>query len=129
MKEDKREVVVVSIDNYSLNILLKEKFYAFPLNSRRVGKYFAFYKDGKISYYAEVKKAEEGGKQEVGIGYWLYCLADSDPPFQIVRFEKIIKLKNPIKKDDLGRGKGHIQGRIYTTFPKLLKAKTILDLS
>lgn len=129
MEKEEREVVVVSIDNYSLDVLMKKKFYAFPMGSRKIGRYFAFYKDGQISYYAEVKKAEEGGKSEVGVGYWLYCLADADPPFQIVRFDKIKKLRSPVKKDNLGRGKGHVQGRIYTTFKKLLKAKTISDLS
>lgn len=127
MKKE-REVVVVSIDSYSWKILMDKKFYAFPKGSRIVGEYFAFYRKGEIAYYSKVKKSEEGGKNDIGFGYWLYCFPDSEPPFQIVKFDKLIKIKNPIKKDEAGRGKGHIQGRIYTTLKKLLKAKRISDL-
>lgn len=123
-----KDVVVVAIDNYSWEILMKKKFFAFPKGSRKIVKYFAFYKNGEIAYYGEVKKSEEGSKRDVGFGYWLYCMPDADPPFQIVRFNEITKLKKPIVKNNLGRGKGHIQGRVYTTFKKLLKAKTIADL-
>lgn len=122
------EVVVVSIDDYSLNILKNRKFYAFPRGSRKVGKYFAFYKNGKIDFYGEVSSSDDGDKSDVGIDYWLRCLPDANPPFKIVRFNKFIKLKNPILKDNVGRGKGHIQGRIYTTLKKLLKAKKVSDL-
>jgi hypothetical protein len=66
--ENKIEVVIVSIDNYSLEKLIKEKFYAFPKGSRKVGEYFAFYKEGKISYYAKVKESLEGDKKDVGVG-------------------------------------------------------------
>lgn len=128
MDKKEVEVVVVSIDNYSYNCLIKNKFYAFPKGSRKAGKYFAFYKNGEISYYAEVKKLEEVGKSEIG-AYWIYCFPDAEPPYQKVIFSKIIKLKQPIKKDNAGRGKGHIQGRIYTTLRKLLNAKTISDLA
>src|SRR3989344_1778887 len=113
---DEKDVVVVSISDYSWKILSEKKFYAFPMGSRKIGKYFAFYKNGAISYYGEVVKSEEGGKNEVGIGYWLYCMPDAEPPYQIVRFDKIKKLKIPIKRNDEGRGgRGHIQGCIYTT--------------
>jgi len=128
-KEEKEvEVVVVAIDNLSLKYLNEKKFYAFPKGSRKIGKYFAFYKSGEIFAYAEVKKLKEVGKSELG-SYWIYCFPDAEPPFQKVTFDKIIKLKVPIKKDNLGRGKGHIQGRIYTTFRQLLAAKTIADLA
>jgi hypothetical protein len=130
-KNDEK-VIVVSIDNYSWKVLIERKFYAFPKGSRKIGKYFAFYKKYPISaitHYGEVSKTEEGGKQEVGIGYWLNCLPDAEPPFQIVRFKKIKKLHFPVRKDNnLGRGKGHIQGRIYTTLSKLLKARKIPEL-
>ena len=128
MKEEEVEVVVVAVDDYSFDVLKKQKFYAFPLKSRKVGKYFAFYKNGQIIFYGEVSKTEEADKDTIGFGYWLHCLADKEPPFQLVRFKKLIKLKNPISKDNLGRGKGHIQGRIYTTLKKLLKAKNISEL-
>ena len=123
---DEKDVVVVSISDYSWKILSEKKFYAFPMGSRKIGKYFAFYKNGAISYYGEVVKSEEGGKNEVGIGYWLYCMPDAEPPFQLVEFDKIIKLRSPVKKEGI-RG-GHIQGTRYTTLQKLLKAKTISDL-
>jgi hypothetical protein len=124
--EDEKNVVVVSIGNYSFNILSKEKFYAFPKGSRKVGEYFAFYKNGKIEYYAKVSLSKEGGKEEVGAGYWIYCMPDAEPPYQIIKFNKLIKLKNPIVKNT-GRG-GYIQGTRYTSIKKLLKAKTIKDL-
>ena len=129
MEKDNKNVVVVSVDNYSFKVLLKKKFYAFPKGSRKIGEYFAFYKDKEIIYYGKVKKAKEVEKSELGVGYWLYCFPDSEPPFQRVTFDKIIKLKNPIKKDNMGKGRGHVQGRIYTTLKKLLKAKTVSDLS
>lgn len=125
--KDTTEVVIVSIDNYSWEKLMKDKFYAFPKGSRKVGEYFAFYKDGKISYYAKVKESLEGDKEDVGVGYWLYCMPDAEPPFQIVKFQWVRKLKNEIKKEEKGRGK-HIQGRVYTTLKKLLNAKSISDL-
>lgn len=125
--EDKEEVIVVSISDYSWNILKKDKFYAFPRGSRKDGKYFAFYRKGEIAYYGEVKEIVEGGKKDVGYGYWLYCMPDAEPPFKIVKFKRIIKLKNPITIGESGRGK-HIQGKVYTTLKKLLKAKTISDL-
>ncbi len=125
--EENKEVVVVSIDNYSFDILLKKKFYAFPKGSRKIGEYFAFYKGGAITHYGKVKSSKEVGKSEIGFGYWLYCFPDAEPPFQMVTFNKIMKLKFPIKKTSLGRGKG-IQGRIYTTLNKLLNAKDISDL-
>ena len=121
------EVVVVAIDNLSLKALNEKKFYAFPKGSRKIGKYFAFYKAGEIFAYAEVKKVQEVGKSELG-SYWIYCFPDAEPPYQKVSFDKIIKLKNPIKKDNMGRGKGSIQGRIYTTFKQLLAAKKVSDL-
>ena len=124
--EDEKNLVVVSIGSYSFNTLLKEKFYAFPKGSRKVREYFAFYKNGKIEYYSKVSSSEEGGKNEVGTGYWLYCMPDAEPPYQIIKFNKLIKLKNPIMKN-IGRG-GHIQGTRYTQIKKLLKAKTIKDL-
>jgi hypothetical protein len=127
MKNEEADVIVVAISNYSWDILNKKKFYAFPKGSRKVRKYFAFYRNGEISHYAEVKSIEDGNKQDVGIGYWLYCMPDADPPFQIVRFEKIKKLRTPIKKDTFGK-RNHIQGRVYTTIKSLLKAKTISDL-
>ena len=131
MGEEKVEVVVVAIDNLSWDILLKKKFYAFPKSSRKVGKYFAFYRHFPISaitHYAKVSKAEEGETEDVGTTYWLHCFPDAEPPFQIVRFEKLIKLRSPVKKDSIHRGgKGHIQGRVYTTLNKLLKAKTISE--
>ena len=126
MEENKIEVVVVSMSNYSWKILMDKKFYAFPKGSRKVGEYFAFYKDGKISHYAKVKTAKEVDKKELGVGYWLYCMPDAEPPFQLVEFDKIIKLRSPVKKEGI-RG-GHIQGTRYTTLQKLLKAKTISDL-
>ncbi len=129
MQEKEIEVVVVSMSEYSWKVLMEKKFYAFPKGSRKIGKYFAFYKDREISYYGEVKSSEDGGKSDVGIGYWLYCLPDADPPFQIVRFDKIKRLKKPIKKNIDGKGKGHIQGARYTTFKKFMKAKMITDLS
>ena len=129
MEKEEKNVVVVSIDNYSFNILMKEKFYAFPKGSRKIKEYFAFYKNGEIIYYGKVKESEEVNKSELGVSYWLYCFPDSEPPFNRVTFDKLTKLKTPIKKDNIGRGKGHIQGRIYTTLKKLMKAKTIADLS
>ncbi|MCR4284656.1 MAG: hypothetical protein NUV97_01265 [archaeon] len=126
---DERDVVVVSIDDYSWNILKKKNFFAFPKGSRKILKYFAFYTGGKITHYAKVKSFKEASKGEVGFGYWLYCFPDANPPFHLVLFERMIKLKNTIKKDNLGRGRGHVQGRIYTTLNKLLKAKTIKDLA
>jgi hypothetical protein len=56
-------------------------------------------------------------------------LPDAEPPFEMVKFKKLIKLKKPIVKEDNSRGKGHVQGRIYTTYKKLMKAKTISDLA
>ena len=129
MEKEEKNVVVVSIDKYSFDILIDKNFYAFPKGSRKVKEYFAFYRKGEINYYGKVKKDEDVDKSELGVSYWLYCFPDSEPPFKRVTFDKLIKLKNPIKKDNIGRGKGHIQGRIYTTFKKLLKAKTIIDLS
>jgi hypothetical protein len=128
MKKDDVEVVVVSIDDYSLDVLKKKKFYAFPRGSRQIGKYFAFYKNRKIEFYGEVSESFEGDKNEVGIGYWLNCLPDAEPPFQIVKFKEFIKLEKPIVKDDNSRGRGHVQGRVYTTLKKLLNAKIISDL-
>lgn len=129
MNKEEKNVVVVSIDKYSFDILMNKKFYAFPKNSRRIEKYFAFYKDGEINYYGIVKSEKEVNKLELGIGYWLYCFPDSEPPFKMVTFDKLIKFKNPIKRDVHKKGKGYIQGRIYTTYKKLMKAKTISDLS
>src|SRR3989344_9419268 len=126
MEKSEVEVVVVSIGDYSWKDLLGKKLYAFPKG--KVGKYFAFYKNGEISYYAKVKSSKEGGKEDVGIEYWFYCMPDADPPYQIVLFDKIQKLKYPIKKDDFRRGRGHIQGRRYTTLKKLLTAKKISEL-
>ena len=37
MEDKKYEVVVVSLGDYSLDILMKKKFYAFPRGSRKVG--------------------------------------------------------------------------------------------
>jgi len=128
MEKPSKEVVVVSLDNYSWDVLMKNKFYAFPKGSRKVGKYFAFYKDGKISHYAEVEKAEEGEKKDVGLKYWLNCFPDADPPYMIVNFNKIRKLRPCIKKDEIGRGKGSIQGRVYTTLNKLLNSKRISEI-
>lgn len=127
MKKDEEGVIIVSLDDYSWKVILEKKFYAFPKGSRKIEKYFGFYRKKPISaitHYAKVKTIEEGGKEEVGTKYWLYCLPDAEPPFQIVRFDKIIKLKLPIKKD-LKRG---IQGRIYTTIKKMLNSKKITDL-
>lgn len=126
MDED-RDVVVVSMGEYSWNILIKEKFYAFPLRSRKVGKYFAFYRKGVIAHYAEVESSEQGDKEKVGIGYWLHCMPDAEPPYQIVRFNKILKLKKEIKKES-SKG-GHIQGTRYTTLKKLLNARIISELA
>jgi hypothetical protein len=126
-----KEVVVVSIEDYSWDVLLKNGMYAFPKGTRKVGDYFAFYKKAPVSaitHYAKVLSFKEGDKNEVGIGYWVKCFPDADPPYVIVNFEKVKKLKNPIKKNVSGRGKGHVQGRIYTTLTKLLKAKTISEL-
>lgn len=128
MEKEDVEVVVVSLDDYSWKVLIENKFYAFPRGTRKVGKYFAFYRKGEISHYAEVEKSEEVDKQEVGIGYWLHCMPDAEPPFQRVTFSKINKLKVPIKKDAGGGHGTHVQGRRYTTLKKLLKAKTISDL-
>lgn len=128
MEDKKYEVVVVSLGDYSLDILMKKKFYAFPRGSRKVGDYFAFYKNKKIASYAKVKESFQGDKSDVGIGYWLHCLPDADPPYEIVRFEKIIDLKKPILKDETGRGKGQIRGVRYTTLKKLLGAKKISEL-
>jgi len=127
-----KDVVVVSIDNYSWNILINKKYFAFPKGTRKIGEYFAFYKKEPISavtHYAKVLQSQEGDKKDVGIGYWLNCFPDSQPPYVIVRFDKIKKLKQPVRKDNLGRGKGHVQGRIYTSLNKLLKAKTISQLA
>jgi len=127
----KTDVTVVSIDKYSWSILQKRGFYAFPNNSREAKKYFAFYLGKPISaitHYAEAKSINEGGKIDVGIDYWLQELPDKEPPYIIVKFDKLIKLKTPIKKDNLGRGRGHVQGRIYTSLKKLLKSKTISQL-
>lgn len=124
---EERDVVIISMSDYSWNALTKNKFYAFPKGTRKVGKYFAFYRKGRISHYAKVKSTKEGGKKDVGIGYWLYCMPDAEPPYQIVKFDRIIKLRSQIKKEGL-RG-GHIQGTRYTTLKKLLNAKTISDLS
>lgn len=129
MDKEETDVVVVSIDKYSFDILMDKKFYAFPNGSRKVKEYFAFYRNGEITHYGKVKTDEEVDKSELGVSYWLYCFPDAEPPFRRVTFQKLIKLKNPIKKDNLGRGKGHVQGRIYTTYKKLMKAKTISDLS
>ncbi|MBU2523140.1 MAG: hypothetical protein KKE23_02525 [Nanoarchaeota archaeon] len=125
--DNQEEVVVVSISDYSWNILKKEKFYAFPMGSRKDGKYFAFYRKGEISHYAEVKEIVEGGKEDIGYGYWLYCMPDAEPPFKIVKFKRIIKLKNPITREESKRG-GHVQGKVYTTLKRFLRAKTISDL-
>lgn len=129
MEQEEKNVVVVSIDKYSFDILMKKKFYAFPKGSRRIGEYFAFYKNGEITHYGKVESEKDVDKSELGIGYWLYCFPDAEPPFKKIIFNSLIKLKTPIKKDNIGRGKGHIQGRIYTTLKKLIKAKTIADLS
>lgn len=131
MKKEEQNVVIVAIDNYSWKVLMDKGFYAFPIRTRKVGEYFAFYQKEPISavtHYGKVIKAEEGGKTDVGIGYWLNCFPDAEPPFQIVRFDRIIKLKSPIKKDSIGRGGVHIQGRVYTSFKKLMKAKKISQL-
>lgn len=126
MKKEESDVVVVSMGNYSWKVLFEKKFYAFPKGSRKIGKYFAFYKDGEISHYAKVKEVKEGDKKDIGFGYWAYCMPDTEPPFQMVIFDSIVKLRTPIKKEGL-RG-GHIQGTRYTTIKKLLNAKTIFDL-
>jgi len=128
MERNKYEIVVVSLGDYSFDTLMKKKLYAFPKGSRKVGKYFAFYKNKSISYYAKVKESSEGDKNDVGIGYWLNCLPDAEPPYQIVKFDKIIKLKTPILKEESQRGKGHILGARYTDLKRLLSAKKISDL-
>jgi hypothetical protein len=125
MSEEK-EVVVVAISEFSWNILIEKNFYAFPKGKRKIGKYYAFYKDGKITNYAKVKSIKEGGKNEVSMNYWLYCMPEAEPPYQIVTFERIIKLNNEILRNKI-RG-GHVQGARYTTLNKLLKAKQISDL-
>ena len=127
MDKNESDVVVVAIEKYSWETLIKKKFFAFPKGSRRVCKYFAFYRKGEIANYAEVKGVTEGEKKDVGIGYWLYCFPDAEPPFEIVKFKTMKKLEPPIKKDGV-RGRGHVQGRIYTTLKKLLKAKKVSDL-
>ena len=98
MDKEETDVVVVSIDKYSFDILLNKKFYAFPMGSRKVKEYFAFYRNGEITYYGKVKTEEDVDKSELGISYWLYCFPDYEPPFKRVTFQKLIKLKNPIKK-------------------------------
>jgi len=125
--ENQEEVIVVPISDYSWDILKKKKFYAFPKGSRKEGKYFAFYRKGEITHYGEVNGVADAGKDDIGYGYWLYCMPDSEPPFRMIKFKKLIKLKNSIKKGELRRG-GHIQGKVYTTLKKFLKAKLISDL-
>jgi hypothetical protein len=121
-----KDVLVVSIGDYSFKVLLEEKFYAFPKGSRRIVKYIAFYKNGKVEYYGEVDKLVEGNKKDIGLDYWIYCMPDHEPPFEIVKFKKIIKLKNELTKDNF-RG-GHIQGKKYTTIKKLLNSSKISEL-
>lgn len=130
--EDENNVTVVSMDKYSLNILLDKGFYAFPKGSRKVNEYFAFYHSGEINYYGKVTEALEVMEEEfekiLGKEYWLLSFPDANPPFKIVKFNKIEKLKAPVIKENLGRGKGQIQGRVYTSFKRLINSKTILDL-
>jgi len=127
MDNNEKNVIVVSIDKYSFDILLKKKFYGFPNGSRQIKEYFAFYRNGEITHYSKVKDVKDVSITELGVNYWLYCFPDSEPPFKKVIFDKLIKLKTPIKKDGSGRGKA-IQGRVYTTFNNLMSAKLITDL-
>lgn len=128
-KISKKNVIVVSLDDYSWKILLKEKFYIFPKNSRRVEEYFAFYK-GKplsaITHYAKVSFHKEINVNDIPSGYWLRNLADHSPPYILVKFVKINKLRRYVKKE-AGRGHG-IQGRIYTSFEKLKNSTLISEL-
>jgi len=128
--EDKiKEVVVVALDKYSWEVLMKEKFYIFPENTRKVGTYFAFYKGKPISAITHYAKTESQGEikiKEIPSKYWLMNLSSHSPPYTIVKFKEIKKLRSSIKKPE-GRGKG-IQGRIYTTLKKLMSSKLISEL-
>jgi hypothetical protein len=129
MKEDSKEVVVVALDKYSWEVLIKEKFYIFPKNTRKVGTYFAFYKGKPVSaitHYSKTESHNEIKIKEIPSKYWLMNLSSHSPPYTIVRFKQIKKLRSPIKKSE-GRGRG-VQGRIYTTLKKLMKSKLISEL-
>jgi hypothetical protein len=129
LKDEDNDVIVVSIDEYSLSRLINDLFYSFPKGTRKVKKFFAFYESGKITYYAQVDTVKEVGKSELDLEYWAYCFPDKEPPYQMVTFKKINKLEFPINiNKNLPRGKGHIQGRIYTSIKKLKSAKFISDL-
>lgn len=129
--EKKEPVTIVALDNYSWKLLLQNKFYAFPKGSRKIGSYFAFYQGRPISaitHYAKVDSLEEGGREDVGIRYWLNCMPNATPPFQIVRFKEIKKIRSPITKDDSFGQSHHIQGKAYTDLKELLSAKNIPDI-
>jgi hypothetical protein len=119
-------VTVVALDAYSWKELLQNKFYAFPMKSRKISDYFAFYQSKPISaitHYARVQSCEEGNKEDVGILYWLKCMPNAEPPFQIVKFNEIKKLRSSIVKDNYS-----IQGKAYTTLGKLFSARNISDI-
>ena len=65
--------------------------------------------------------------EQVGMEFKLAHFSESINQKELI--DKIKKLKQPVRKDNLGRGKGHVQGRIYTSLNKLLKAKTISQLA
>ncbi len=124
---EKNDLLIVSIDDYSLDVLLKESFYATKRKLDPQFKFIAFYQKGvigAITYYGIIDKVLEGDKNDVGMVYWLRNFPEKDPPYIIVRFKKIVRLKKPLKRD-IKRG---VQGPIKSNFKKLEEASKLSDL-
>jgi hypothetical protein len=121
------DTLIVSIDEFSMSVLEKEGFYATKKPIKEGTRFIAFYRSlpiGGITCYAEIKEVCQGDRADVGAVYWMRNFPEQEPPYNLVRFKKIQKLKRVVKKDT----KNGIQGPVYSTLERIKNTTKLSEL-
>lgn len=121
------EVMVVPVKKENLIAVIKTRKYYYPMDyKRRGGFYIAFYSEGKIKYYAKVKKTEKN----VPFGLLPYNLTinkmkvSDKTNYLLYTFDSVLSLEKPIKREE-----GNLVRNVKnTTLKKLLSARTMGEL-
>ena len=122
-----KDTLVVSVDDFSMDTLLKKNFYATAKKFSGDIKFIAFYQKMPISaitHYAEIDKIMEGNVDDVGVNYWIRNFPERKPPYTIIKLKELKRLRSPIKRDtNIG-----VQSPVYTSINLLKSAKVLSNL-
>jgi len=122
-----KNLLIVSIDSYSMEVLQKKGFYATKRQIKEGVKWIAFYQVKpiqSITHYGEIDSIEQCGIDEVGTIYWLRNFPDQSPPYNVIKFKKLKKMNKKIIKDV----KMGIQGPVLFSLDKLKKINFLSEV-